>query len=148
MPSVASLLSVVPIQSPDTRSTMSIPSPIRPPEVAQSPHWTPSSPAIINGGVAINVDVAVDVGDRAVEEPQQSDDDDDEDEDDDAGDGDLQYMLQYDPRSGVFNLAHAIEEAREKGDVGNLDKEGSTVLLHKKCSPRGRAIIAGSTRKQ
>jgi hypothetical protein len=39
-------------------------------------------------------------------------------------------MLSYDPVPGVFNLAHAIEEAREKGDGGDSDVEGDEVLLH------------------
>jgi hypothetical protein len=39
-------------------------------------------------------------------------------------------MLSYDPVPGVFNLAHAIEEARGEGDGGDSDVEGDEVLLH------------------
>jgi hypothetical protein len=92
--------------------------------VAQSPLRSPNSPARRYDGAAINV--AVDVTYMAVEKPHQSDDD----EDDDSGDGAHQYMLLYDPRPGVFNLAHSIEEAREEGDNGNSDEECDEVLLH------------------
>jgi hypothetical protein len=59
------------------------------------------------------------VDERVVEIPQQSDDDDDEDEDDDVTPS---YMLSYDPLPGAFNLARAIEEAREEGDGGDSDE--------------------------
>jgi hypothetical protein len=39
-------------------------------------------------------------------------------------------MLSYDPVPGVFNLARAIEEAREEGDGGDSDVEGDEVLIH------------------
>jgi hypothetical protein len=39
-------------------------------------------------------------------------------------------MLSYDPVPGVFNLAHAIEEAREEGDGDDSDEEADEVLLH------------------
>jgi hypothetical protein len=39
-------------------------------------------------------------------------------------------MLSYDPVPGVFNLAHAIEEARGGGGGGDSDIEGDDVLLH------------------
>jgi hypothetical protein len=41
-----------------------------------------------------------------------------------------QYMLPYDPHPWVFNLAHAMEEAREEGDSGNSDEQGDVVLLY------------------
>jgi hypothetical protein len=39
-------------------------------------------------------------------------------------------MLSYDPRPGVFNVARAIEEAREEGDGGDSDEEGNEVMVH------------------
>jgi hypothetical protein len=50
-------------------------------------------------------------------------------EDDDGG-GTPRYMLSYDPRPGVFNVARAIEEAREEGDGGDSDEEGNEVMVH------------------
>jgi hypothetical protein len=91
--------------------------------MARSPDRSPISPPRRSDDVVINV--AVDVDDRAVENPQQQND-----EDDDAGDGAPQYMLSYDPRPGVFNLAHAIEEAREEGASGDSYEECDGLLLH------------------
>jgi hypothetical protein len=111
-------------------------SPVGPPNMTINV-WSPErSPGRISGGPArpsdgVAIAVNVQFNERGSESPQQSDNEEEEQEDDDDDDdGTPSYMLSYDPVPGVFNLAHAIEEAREEGDGGDSDEEGDEVLLH------------------
>jgi hypothetical protein len=110
--------------------TRNVRSPDRSPE--QSRGRISGGPARRSDGVAIAVDVQFNESGAA--SPQQSENDgEEEEEEDDDDDGTPSYMLSYDPVPGVFNLAHAIEEAREEGGGGgggDSDVEGDEVLLH------------------
>jgi hypothetical protein len=113
-----------PVGPPDM--TINVRSPDRIPE--RSPGRISGGPEIRSDGVAIAVDVQF--NERGVESPHQSNNEDDDDEEEDDDDGTPSNMLSYDPVLGVFNLSHAIEEARDEGDGGNSDLEGDEVLLH------------------
>jgi hypothetical protein len=107
-----------------------IQSPVGLPDVTITARSPERSPGRISGGPerrsdGVAITVAVQVDEREVESLQQSDNDDDDDDD-----GTPSYMLSYDPVPGVFNLDHAIEEAREEGDGGDSDEAGDEVLLH------------------
>jgi hypothetical protein len=109
--------------------TRNVRSPDRSPE--RSRGIISGGPARLSDGVAIAVDVQF--NESVAASPQQSDNDgeeEEEEEEDYDDDWTPSYMLSYDPVPGVFNLDHAIEEAREKGDGGDSDVEGDEVLIH------------------